>query len=58
MQQELALADRLVIHDVAVRVLPNVRVTQPSFVSADLTVRVLELDLAVLGRLDLGAAED
>ena len=58
MQQQLAPAHRLVIHDVAVRVLADVGVHQPGLVCRDFAEGVLELDLAVAGRLDLGSGED
>jgi len=47
-----------VVHDVAVGVLSDVGVAEPGFVVADFAVGVFELDFAVFGGFDFGAAED
>jgi hypothetical protein len=54
-QQQLAIADRGVVLAVAVRVLADVGVDQPSFIAEYTGVSLFELDLAVFGRLNLGA---
>lgn len=58
MEQELAAAHRLVVHDVAMRILPDVGVHQPGFVARYLAERILQLDLAVASGLHLGSTQD
>src|SRR6266446_10529086 len=53
MQQQLPVSHWSVIGPVPMRVLADVRVQQPSLVSLNRRVALLELHLAVLGRLDL-----
>ena len=57
MQQQFAAADRLVIHDVAVRVLADVRIHQPRFIARNLAEGFLELDFAVAGSLHLSSSK-
>src|SRR6202162_1465638 len=57
MEQQLPPPGRLVILAIAVRVLANVRVQQPSLVACDLGKAILQLNSAVLGRLDFGSGE-
>ena len=57
MQQQLPPPGRLMILAIAVRVLANVRVQQPSLVAGHLGEAVLQLNSAVLGRLNFGPGE-
>ena len=58
MQQKFPAPHRLMIHNIAVRVLADVRIHQPSFISRNFAEGFLELDLPVLGRLDLGSGQN
>ena len=58
MQQQLPFADGLVIHNIAVGVLPDVRVAKPGLVATHFAISVLELNLAVAGGFHFGSAED
>ena len=57
MQQQLAPPCRFVILTIAVRILANVRVQQPSLVFKDLGETVLQLNPSILRRFDLGSSE-
>ncbi len=58
MQQQLAAANRLMVHDVAVRVLADVGVAEPRFIAGDFGKGILQLDLAVARSFDFGAGKD
>ena len=57
MQQQLPPPGRLVILAIAVRLLANVRVQQPSLVAGHLREAILQLNPAVFGRLNLRSSE-
>jgi hypothetical protein len=58
MQKKFPPSHRLVIHDVAMRVLADVGVHQPSLIFRDLAERVLDLDLAVARGLNFGTGQN
>src|ERR1035438_3402507 len=57
MQQQLPPPRRLMVLTVSVRVLADMRVQQPSFISGHFRKAVLELDFTVLRCLHLGPGE-
>src|SRR5258708_2336292 len=58
MKQQLPIADRGMVFPIAVRILADVRIDQPSLISEYRGVGFLELDLPVFGGLYLSAGKD